>query len=103
MTKHTMKKVIATHEWLSIIYGIGVALCADNNELNRSLGDQLKGYAHCITSYVDEFAGLMKPYEDCNGISDDGYDSWELVEDDATLSPIAYLQRREMSASSAWR
>lgn len=99
MTKRTLRKLIATHEWLSTIYGIGVALCADSNELNRSLGDQLKGHAHCITLYVDEFAGLVKPDEGCDGISDDGHDSWELVEDDATRSPTAYLQQRELDAN----
>lgn len=98
MTKHAMKKVITVHEWLGAIYGIVNALCADNNELNRSLGDQLKGYAHHITLYVDEFTGMVKPDEDCNDIPVDDADSWEMVADDATMSPIAYLRHRDMSA-----
>lgn len=98
MTKAAQRKLISVHEWLGSIYGIGVALSADNNELVRSLGDQLKGYAHHAIIYLDEIAGLVKPDEDCNDLWPETVDCWEMVADDATISPIAYLQKRGMDA-----
>ena len=98
MTRDTTRKLTSVHEWLGSIYGIGVALSTDSNELIQSLGAQLKGYAHHAVIYLDEIAGLVKPSEDCNDIWPETVDCWECVEDDATESPIAYLQKRGMDA-----
>ncbi len=98
MTRKTVGKLVNVHEWLGSIFGIGSVLSADDDARIQSLGDQLKMYSHHIIVCVDELVGLDKPSEDRNGLGTGGTDSWEKVEDDATISPIAYLQKRGMSA-----